>query len=148
MVFGGLLLVKPSFSREKDGFSKDGCSKQSFSREKDGFEPKNHLFLEKTKKTKKTKKTIFWRPQPHSFGKDGFFGFFGFFGFLDVFGLLVFVNSYFVVFCLDLARTRLPCAVGPLGGGEHIYIYEYIYIYMSVYVVYLYIYIYICEFLI
>ena len=125
MVFGGLLLVKPSFSREKDGFSKDGCSKQSFSREKDGFEPTNHLFLEKTKKT------IFWRPQPHSFGKDGFlvffgfFGFFVFFGFLDFFGLLVFVNSYFVVFCLDLARTRLPCAVGPLGGGEHIYIYIY-----------------------
>ena len=53
MVFGGLVLVKPSFSREKDGFSKDGCSKQSFSREKDGFEPKNHLFLEKTKKNQK-----------------------------------------------------------------------------------------------
>ena len=153
MVFGGLLLVKPSFSREKDGFSKDGCSKQSFSREKDGFEPKNHLFLEKTKKTKKnqkkqknhlfqnygagafkrwffwfsrekdgffgskpsfsrekdvepknhlflekTKKTIFWRPQPHSFGKDGFFGFFGFFGFLDYFGLLVFVSFLFCCF--------------------------------------------------
>ena len=62
MVFGGLLLVKPSFSREKDGFSNDGCSKQSFSREKDGFEPKNHLFLEKTKKT------IFWRPQKMVFG--------------------------------------------------------------------------------
>ena len=169
MVFGGLLLVKPSFSREKDGFSKDGCSKQSFSREKDGFEPKNHLFLEKTKKNQKnhlfqnygfsrekdgfwrscpgktiffssvlafflerkmvfgglvfsrkrwfleerllenhlflekkmvsnqknhlflekTKKTIFWRPQPHSFGKDVFFFcffwvflFFGFFWFV------------------------------------------------------------------
>ena len=130
MVFGGLLLVKPSFSREKDGFAKDGCSKQSFSREKDGFEPKNHLFLEKTKKTKKTKKTIFsktmglgpskdgffgflekkmvsnqknhlflektkktifWRPQPHSFGKDGFFGFFGFFVFFGFF--------WFVGFC-------------------------------------------------
>ena len=181
MVFGGLLLVKPSFSREKDGFSKDGCSKQSFSREKDGFEPKNHLFLEKTKKTKKTKKnhlfqnygagafkrcffgffvflvrflflekkmvfgglvpgktiffsrkrwfleerllknhlflekkmvsnqkihlflektkkTIFWGPQPHSFGKDGFFGFFVFFGFLDFFGLLVFVSFLFCCF--------------------------------------------------
>ena len=33
--------------------------------------------------------------------------------------------SCFVVFCLDLARTRLPSAVGPLGGGEHIYIYIY-----------------------
>ena len=31
---------------------------------------KNHLFLEKTKKT------IFWRPQPHSFRKDGFLFFF------------------------------------------------------------------------
>ena len=167
MVFGGLLLVKPSFSREKDGFSKDGCSKQSFSREKDGFEPKNHLFLEKTKKTKKPKKpsfpklwgwclqemvflvfsrkrwfrtekkmvfeknhlflengfwnpkkNIFWRPQPHSFGKDVFF--FGFFGFLVFWIFLVcwfLLVSCFVVFCLDLARTRLPSAVGPLGGG-------------------------------
>ena len=72
MVFGGLLLVKPSFSREKDGFSKDGCSKQSFSREKDGFEPKNHLFLEKTKKTKKT---IFSKTMGLGPSRDGFFGF-------------------------------------------------------------------------
>ena len=64
MVFGGLLLVKPSFSREKDGFSNDGCSKQSFSREKDGFEPKNHLFLEKISKT------MGLGPS-----RDGFFGF-------------------------------------------------------------------------
>ena len=75
MVFGGLLLVKPSFSREKDGFAKDGCSKQSFSREKDGFEPKNHLFLEKTKKTKKTKKTIFSKTMGLGPSRDGFFGF-------------------------------------------------------------------------
>ena len=75
MVFGGLLLVKPSFSREKDGFAKDGCSKQSFSREKDGFEPKNHLFLEKTKKTKKTKKTIFSTTMGLGPSRDGFFGF-------------------------------------------------------------------------
>ena len=77
MVSGGLVLVKPSFSREKDGFwmsspgktiffsrkdgfSKDGCSKQSSSREKDGFEPKNHLFLEKTKKTKKPSFPKLW----------------------------------------------------------------------------------------
>ena len=79
------------FSREKDGFlvrnhlflekkmvlPGEDLQKPSFSREKDGFtEPKKPSFLEKTKKT------IFWRPQPHSFGKDGFFGFFGFFGFL------------------------------------------------------------------
>ena len=71
MVFAGLLLVKPSFSREKDGFSKDGCSKQSFSREKDGFEPKNHLFLEKTKKTKKT---IFSKTMGLGLlSRDGFF---------------------------------------------------------------------------
>ena len=73
---------------------------------------KNHLFLEKTKKT------IFCRPQPHSFGKDGFFFFFlvflVFWIFLVCWFLLV---SCFVVFCLDLARTRLPSAVGPLGGG-------------------------------
>ena len=79
MVFGGLLLVKPSFSREKDGFSKDGCSKQSFSREKDGFEPKNHLFLEKSKKTKKkpkkTKKTSFPKLWGWGLQKMVFFGF-------------------------------------------------------------------------
>ena len=60
MVFGGLLLVKPSFSREKDGFSKDGCSKPSLLREKDGLEPKNHLFLEKTK----TKNHLLEAPAP------------------------------------------------------------------------------------
>ena len=57
--------------------------------------------------------------------------------------------SCFVVFCLDLARTRLPSAVGPLGGGggggEHIYIYTYVYIYIYKYrYIYIYIYIYIC----
>ena len=74
---------------------------------------KNHLFLEKTKKT------IFWRPQPHSFGKDGFFGFFGFLGFLV---FCFFVSFLFCCCSLDLARTRMPPAVGPFGGGEHIYI--------------------------
>ena len=114
MVFGGLLLVKPFFSREKDGFSKDGCSKQSLSREKDGFEPKNHLFLEKTKKT------IFWGPSPIVLEKMVFLVFWVFWIFLVCWFLLV---SCFVVFCLDLARTRLPSAVGPLGGGELIYVY-------------------------
>ena len=51
----------------------EDLQKPSFSREKDGFEPKKHLFLAKTQKNQKT---IFWRPQPHSFGKDVFF--FGF----------------------------------------------------------------------
>ena len=154
---GGLVLVKPSFSREKDGFWRSFPGKTIFfSRKrwffegwlfktiifsrKRWFRTKNHLFLEKTKKTKKTKKTIFsktlglgpskdgffgflekkmvflvsnqknhlflektkktifWRHQPHSFGKDGFFGFFGFFGFLDFFGLLVFVSFLFCCF--------------------------------------------------
>ena len=63
------------FSWQNHLFLEKKDSKPSFSREKDCFEPKNHLFLEKTKNTKKT---IFWRRQPHSFGKDGFFGFFGF----------------------------------------------------------------------
>ena len=73
---------KPSFSREKDGFSKDGCSKPPFSREKDGFEPKNHLFLEKTKKKTK-KKTSFGGPSPIVLEKIVFFFcFFFFFVFL------------------------------------------------------------------
>ena len=40
--------------------------------------------------------------------------------------------SCFVVFCLDLARTRLPSAVGPLGGGGGVSIYIYIYIYITI----------------
>ena len=171
MVSGGLVLVKPSFSREKDGFWRSSPGKTIFFSRKRWFfrrmvaqnnlflekkmvsnqktiffsrkpkKPKktkkpsfpklwgwglqemvflvfsrkrwfleerllkNHLFLEKKMVSnqknhlflEKTKKTIFWRPQPHSFGKDGFFGFFGFFGFLDFFGLLVFVS--FLFFC-------------------------------------------------
>ena len=58
------------FLEKKMVFPGEDLQKPSFSREKDGFTPKNHLFLEKTKKT------IFWRAQPHSFGKDGFFLFF------------------------------------------------------------------------
>ena len=46
----------------------EDLQKPSFSREKDGFEPKKPSFSQENKK-----KTIFWRPQPHSFGKDGFF---------------------------------------------------------------------------
>ena len=44
MVFGGLLLVKKMVLPGED------LQKPSFSRQKDGSEPKNHLFLEKTKK--------------------------------------------------------------------------------------------------
>ena len=69
MVLPGEDLQKPSFSREKDGFEPN---KPSFSRENQ----KNQ------KNKKKKKKNIFWRPQPHSFGKDGFL-FFLFFGFLE-----------------------------------------------------------------
>ena len=110
MVFGGLVLVKPSFSREKDGFWRSCPGKTIFFSRKRWFLEerllKNHLFLEKkmvpNQKNhlflEKTKKTIFWRPQPHSFGKDGFVGFFGFFGFLDFFGLLVFVSFLFCCF--------------------------------------------------
>ena len=107
MVFGGLVLVKPSFSREKDGFWRSCPGKTIFFSRKRWFLEerllKNHLFLEKKMVSnqknhlflEKTKKTIFWRPQPHSFGKDGFFGFFGF---LDFFGLLVFVSFLFCCF--------------------------------------------------
>ena len=76
MVLPGEDLQKPSFSREKDGFSKDGCSKPSFSREKDGFEPTNHLFLEKTQKIQKSH--LLEAPAPY-FGKDVFLGLFWFF---------------------------------------------------------------------
>ena len=56
MVFGGLLLVKPSFSREKDGFSNDGCSKPSFFSRKRWFRTKKPSFSRETKKQKKKKK--------------------------------------------------------------------------------------------
>ena len=48
------------------------------------FLVRNHLFLEKKMVfggpsfSRENQKTIFWRPQPHSFGKDGFFGLFVF----------------------------------------------------------------------
>ena len=81
---------KPSFSRENDGFWRSSPGKTIFfsrkrwffegwllktifSREKDGFEPKNHLFLEKTKKNKKTKKTIFSKTMGLGPSRDGFF---------------------------------------------------------------------------
>ena len=95
MVLPGQDLQKPSSSREKDGFSRTRSPKTIFfSRKRWFFEErllKNHLFLEKKMVSnqknhlflEEAKKTIFWRPQPHSFGKDGFFGFFGFFGFLE-----------------------------------------------------------------
>ena len=61
-------LQKPSFSREKDGFSKDGCSKPSFSREKDGLEQKKSFSRENKKnqkhKKKKKKKHLLDAPAP------------------------------------------------------------------------------------
>ena len=89
----------------------------------------------------RTKKTIFFsrKPKKPSFGGPSpivlekmvflvFLVFLVFWIFLVCWFLLV---SCFVVFCLDLARTRLPSAVGPLGGGgEHIYTYTYINIYI------------------
>ena len=139
MVFGGLVLVKPSFSREKDGFWRSCPGKTIFfSRKRWFFEEqllKNHLFLERKMVSnqknhlflEKTKKTIFWRPQPHSFGKDGFFGFFGFFGFLDFFGLLVFVSF---LFCCFFALIWLGLGCHPRWvhwGGVSIYIYMYMF---------------------
>ena len=60
------------FSRKR-WFSQEKTSKNHlFLEKKMVSNQKDHLFLEKTKKT------IFWRPQPHSFGKDVFLGFFWF----------------------------------------------------------------------
>ena len=73
MVFGGLLLVKPSFSREKN-FSKGGCSKPSFSRKK-WFRTKTPSFSRENQKTKKPKKNIFSKTMGLGPPKDGFFGF-------------------------------------------------------------------------
>ena len=80
MVFGGLLLVKPSFPREKDCFFEGWLLKTIFFSRKRWFRTKKPSFSrenqrnQKKQKTKKKKKiNIFWRPQPHSFGKDGFF---------------------------------------------------------------------------
>ena len=187
MVSGGLVLVKPSFSREKDGFWRSSPGKTIFfSRKRWFFEgwllktiffsrkrwfrtKKPSFSRENQKNKKKTKKTIFsktmglgafkrwffwfsrekdgfflkpsfsrkrWfrkktiffsrKPKKPSFGGPSpivlekmvflFFLFFlVFWFFLVCWFLLV---SCFVVFCLDLARTRLPSAVGPLGGGE------------------------------
>ena len=146
MVLPGEVLEKKIFTRrrppktiffeKKMVFPGEDLQKPSFSREKDGFEPKNHLFLEKTKKT------IFWRPQPHSFGKDVFFGFFGFLGFL------FFVSFLFCCCSLDLARTRMPPAVGPLGGGGG-GVSIYIYIDMSICIhIYIHMHIHRCIFII
>ena len=147
MVFGGLLLVKQIFLEKKMVFRRMVAQNHLFLEKKMVSNQKTIFFSRKPKKPRKPKKNIFSKtmglgppkdgffgflekkmvflvrnhlfPQPHSFGKDGFFGFFGF---------LVFVSFLFCCFSLDLARTRLPPAVGPLGGGgEHIYIYIYIY---------------------
>ena len=75
MVFGGLLLVKPSFSREKDGFWRSSPGRTIFFSRKRWFRTKKPSFSRENQKNQKNKKTIFWRPQPHSFGKDVFFVF-------------------------------------------------------------------------
>ena len=72
MVLPGEDLQKPSFSREKDGFTRRRPPKTIFFSRKRWFEPKKPSF------SRENQKTIFWRPQPHSFGKDGFFFFFVF----------------------------------------------------------------------
>ena len=87
------------FSGEKDGFL---VWNHLFLEKKMVFRrmvAQNHLFLEKTKKPK-TKKNIFWRPQPHSFGKDVFFWLFfwlflvflGFVGFLEILRKTIFFS--------------------------------------------------------
>ena len=71
--------------------------------------------------SRKPKKPSFGGPSPIVLEKMVFLFFLVFWIFLVCWFLLV---SCFVVFCLDLARTRLPSAVGPLGGGGvSIYIY-------------------------
>ena len=97
---------KTIFFSRKRWFYQDKTSKNHlFSRKRWFFKDKiskNHLFLEKKSGCSKTifepkkpsfsrenqKKNIFWRPQPHSFGKDGFFVFFVFFVFFGFFGFL------------------------------------------------------------
>ena len=121
MVFGGLVLVKPSFSREKDGFSKSGFSKTIFFSRKRWFRTKTIFF------SRKPKKPSFGGPSPIVLEKMVFLVFLVLLVFLVFWIFLVcwfLLVSCFVVFCLDLARTRLPSAVGPLGGGvSYIYIY-------------------------
>ena len=63
------------FSRKRWFFRRMVAQNHLFLEKKMVSNQKNHLFLEKTKKNKKN---IFWRPQPHSFGKDVFFWFFWF----------------------------------------------------------------------
>ena len=122
---------KPSFSREKDGFTRRRPPKTIF------FSRKRWFYQEKTSKTIffsrkrwfRTKKTIFFsrKPKKPSFGGPSpivlekmvlFFWFFGF---------LLFVSFLFCCCSLDLARTRMPPAVGPLGGGGGGELYIYIY---------------------
>ena len=131
---------KPSFSREKDGFTRRRPPKTIFFWRKRWFSQektsKNHLFLEKKMVSnqknhlflEKTKKTIFWRPQPHSFGKDVSFGVFVFF----VFWFLL-VSCFVVV---PLIWLRLGCHPRWVHwGGAFIYLFIclFIYIYILVY---------------
>ena len=95
MVLPGQDLRKPSFYREKDGFSRVRSPKTIFfSRKRWFFEErllKNHLFLEKKMVSnqknhlflEKTKKPSFGGPSPIVLEKMVFLVFFGFFGFLE-----------------------------------------------------------------
>ena len=96
---------------------------------------KNNLFHEKTKNH------LLEAPAPKFWKRCYFFCFFWFFCFFLVFLVFCFFGSFlFCCFSLDLARTRLPPTVGPLGGGgEHIYIYMHslfihIYEHMCIYI--------------
>ena len=109
MVFGGLLLAKPSFSREKDGFPKRRPPKTIFFSRKRWFRTKKTIFF-----SRKPKKPSFGGPSPIVLEKMVFLVFFCFFGF---FVFCFFVSFLFCCCSLDLARTRMPPAVGPFGGG-------------------------------
>ena len=96
MVSGGLVLVKPSFSRVKDGFWRSSPGKTIFFSRKRWFRTKKTIFF-----SRKPKKPSFGGPSPIVLEKMVFFVFlffFVFFGFLDFFGLLVFVSFLFCCF--------------------------------------------------
>ena len=80
MVFGGLLLVKPSFSREKDGFFEGWLLKTIFFSRKRWFRTKKPSFSRENQKQKpkNTKKTIFSKTMGLGPPKDFFFVFFVF----------------------------------------------------------------------
>ena len=104
------------FSRKRWFYQEKTSKNHLFLEKKMVSNQKKHLFLEKTKKTS------FGGPSPIVLEKMVFLVFFWFFWF---FGFWFVVSFLFCCCSLDLARTRMPPAVGPLGGGggEHIYIY-------------------------